>query len=111
MLLHVRHVKFQLLFVKPRLTHVADDTGNSQPRIRRIGWSNFETFSDRVFAGPILFRRRRLTRVTGVIGRIVRFKIATAQERMRSSREVVGTHHTKQRKRQLHIARRRASLD
>src|SRR6185503_12085179 len=111
-LLHVGHIELQLLFIQSRLTHVTNDAHNRQPRIRRIRWSNLESFPDGVFTRPIPFGetavdngdRRR-------VRRIVYFEKAATLKRNAHRAEVVRTDNAKERKRQLHITRSGASLD
>src|ERR1043166_7685532 len=82
------------------------------PCIRRINWSNFQSFSDRLLTRPELFGefaiddhdRQRARRV-------VRAEEATALQRNSGRAEVIGTDGAIERERQIHVARLRAAFD
>src|SRR6185503_17279872 len=76
--------------------YIADNPDDCEPRVRRIGWSNLESLSDCIFAGPVLFsetavNQHRRLRVNG----IARIEETPAPERNAHRAEVVGTHYAK----------------
>src|SRR6185295_19839556 len=79
---------------------------------RRIGWSNLESFPDRVFPRPVPFGETAVDNGDGRrVRSVVRFKKASTLKWNAHRAEVVRTDNAKERERQVHITRRGTSLD
>src|SRR5262249_11452697 len=91
-LLRVRDVELQLLFIEARLTRISDHSHDCEPLVLRIKCANLESFSDCIFAGPVLLGKTAVNQHGGLsIGGIARVEKASAQQGNAHRAEIVGT--------------------